>query len=51
LTPVLNEYRKCYAEILYRWGEAEKAVEVLKFVQEPKARHIGLGKKTKKKKT
>uniref|UniRef100_UPI0035900280 GATOR2 complex protein WDR59 isoform X3 n=1 Tax=Myxine glutinosa TaxID=7769 RepID=UPI0035900280 len=37
-----SEFKKCYGEILYRWGLKEKRAEVLKFVRCPLDHHKGV---------
>ena len=39
-----DEYKRCYAELLYRWGLLNKRIEVLKYMSKPPPEHIGLGK-------
>uniref|UniRef100_A0A8C4NE65 WD repeat domain 59 n=1 Tax=Eptatretus burgeri TaxID=7764 RepID=A0A8C4NE65_EPTBU len=39
-----SEFKKCYGEILYRWGLKEKRAEVLKFVCYPLDHHKGVEK-------
>uniref|UniRef100_A0A3B1JS62 WD repeat domain 59 n=1 Tax=Astyanax mexicanus TaxID=7994 RepID=A0A3B1JS62_ASTMX len=41
-----DDFKKCYGEILYRWGLKEKRAEVLKFVSCPPEPHKGVGKFT-----
>lgn len=38
-----DDFKKCYGEILYRWGLREKRAEVLKFVSCPPDPHKGIG--------
>ncbi|XP_063294156.1 GATOR2 complex protein WDR59 isoform X2 [Pelobates fuscus] len=37
-----DDFKKCYGEILYRWGLQEKRAEVLKFVSCPPEPHRGI---------
>ncbi|GCB64201.1 hypothetical protein scyTo_0011719 [Scyliorhinus torazame] len=37
-----DDFKKCYGEILYRWGLREKRAEVLKFVSCPPDPHKGI---------
>uniref|UniRef100_W5K811 WD repeat domain 59 n=1 Tax=Astyanax mexicanus TaxID=7994 RepID=W5K811_ASTMX len=37
-----DDFKKCYGEILYRWGLKEKRAEVLKFVSCPPEPHKGV---------
>ncbi|XP_072551318.1 GATOR2 complex protein WDR59 [Salminus brasiliensis] len=37
-----DDFKKCYGEILYRWGLKEKRAEVLKFVSCPPEPHKGI---------
>ncbi|XP_028665885.1 GATOR complex protein WDR59 isoform X2 [Erpetoichthys calabaricus] len=37
-----DEFKKCYGEILYRWGLREKRAEVLKFIARPPEPHKGI---------
>uniref|UniRef100_H3A6L1 WD repeat domain 59 n=1 Tax=Latimeria chalumnae TaxID=7897 RepID=H3A6L1_LATCH len=37
-----DDFKKCYGEILYRWGLREKRAEVLKFVSHPPEPHKGI---------
>uniref|UniRef100_A0ACB8EAW0 GATOR complex protein wdr59 n=1 Tax=Sphaerodactylus townsendi TaxID=933632 RepID=A0ACB8EAW0_9SAUR len=37
-----DDFKKCYGEILYRWGLREKRAEVLKFVSCPPEPHKGI---------
>ncbi|XP_030059494.1 GATOR2 complex protein WDR59 [Microcaecilia unicolor] len=37
-----DDFKKCYGEILYRWGLREKRAEVLKFVSCPPEPHRGI---------
>uniref|UniRef100_A0A8C5WKW0 WD repeat domain 59 n=1 Tax=Leptobrachium leishanense TaxID=445787 RepID=A0A8C5WKW0_9ANUR len=37
-----DDFKKCYGEILYRWGLQEKRAEVLKFVSSPPEPHRGI---------
>nr|XP_033799761.1 GATOR complex protein WDR59 isoform X3 [Geotrypetes seraphini] len=37
-----DDFKKCYSEILYRWGLREKRAEVLKFVSCPPEPHRGI---------
>ncbi|XP_039619537.1 GATOR complex protein WDR59-like [Polypterus senegalus] len=37
-----DEFKKCYGEILYRWGLREKRAEVLKFIACPPEPHKGI---------
>lgn len=39
-----DDFKKCYGEILHRWGLKEKRAEVLKFVSCPPEPHKGIGK-------
>ncbi|XP_069460287.1 GATOR2 complex protein WDR59 isoform X3 [Ambystoma mexicanum] len=41
-TPQFDDFKKCYGEILYRWGLREKRAEVLKFVSTPPEPHRGI---------
>lgn len=38
-----DDFKKCYGEILYRWGLREKRAEVLKFASCPPEPHRGIG--------
>lgn len=38
-----DDFKKCYGEILHRWGLKEKRAEVLKFVSCPPEPHKGIG--------
>ncbi|XP_026535957.1 GATOR complex protein WDR59 [Notechis scutatus] len=42
-TQQFDDFKKCYGEILYRWGLREKRAEVLKFVSCPPEPHKGIG--------
>ncbi|XP_070626423.1 GATOR2 complex protein WDR59 isoform X6 [Bos indicus] len=42
-TQQFDDFKKCYGEILYRWGLREKRAEVLKFVSCPPDPHKGIG--------
>lgn len=42
-TQQFDDFKKCYGEILYRWGLREKRAEVLKFVSSPPDPHKGIG--------
>lgn len=39
-----DDFKKCYGEILHRWGMKDKRAEVLKFVSCPPEPHKGIGK-------
>ncbi|XP_025944376.1 GATOR complex protein WDR59 isoform X2 [Apteryx rowi] len=41
-TQQFDDFKKCYGEILYRWGLREKRAEVLKFVSSPPDPHKGI---------
>ncbi|XP_063168940.1 GATOR2 complex protein WDR59 isoform X3 [Candoia aspera] len=41
-TQQFDDFKKCYGEILYRWGLREKRAEVLKFVSCPPDPHKGI---------
>ncbi|XP_054856690.1 GATOR complex protein WDR59 isoform X2 [Eublepharis macularius] len=41
-TQQFDDFKKCYGEILYRWGLREKRAEVLKFVSCPPEPHKGI---------
>ncbi|XP_040265541.1 GATOR complex protein WDR59 [Bufo bufo] len=41
-TQQFDDFKKCYGEILYRWGLQEKRAEVLKFVSSPPEPHRGI---------
>ncbi|XP_053304954.1 GATOR complex protein WDR59 [Spea bombifrons] len=41
-TQQFDDFKKCYGEILYRWGLQEKRAEVLKFVSCPPEPHRGI---------
>uniref|UniRef100_A0A452STV7 WD repeat domain 59 n=1 Tax=Ursus americanus TaxID=9643 RepID=A0A452STV7_URSAM len=41
-TQQFDDFKKCYGEILYRWGLREKRAEVLKFVSYPPDPHKGI---------
>ncbi|NXX84351.1 WDR59 protein, partial [Urocolius indicus] len=41
-TQQFDDFKKCYGEILYRWGLREKRAEVLKFVSCPPEPHRGI---------
>uniref|UniRef100_A0A672ZEW0 WD repeat domain 59 n=1 Tax=Sphaeramia orbicularis TaxID=375764 RepID=A0A672ZEW0_9TELE len=38
-----DDFKKCYGEILYRWGLREKRADVLKFASCPPEPHKGIG--------
>lgn len=38
-----DDFKKCYGEILHRWGMKDKRAEVLKFVSCPPEPHKGIG--------
>lgn len=38
-----DDFKKCYGEILYRWGLREKKADVLKFASCPPEPHKGIG--------
>ena len=39
-----DQFKKVYADILYRWDLLEKRAEVLKYVSIPAEPHTGVGK-------
>ncbi|XP_027474614.1 GATOR2 complex protein WDR59 isoform X9 [Callorhinus ursinus] len=41
-TQQFDDFKKCYGEILYRWGLREKRAEVLKFASSPPDPHKGI---------
>jgi len=41
-SPLYNQYRKYYAELLYRWGEQQKSCEILKYLDTHKEKHKGI---------
>ncbi|XP_037671611.1 GATOR complex protein WDR59 isoform X1 [Choloepus didactylus] len=41
-TQQFDDFKKCYGEILYRWGLREKRAEVLKFISCPPDPHKGI---------
>lgn len=41
-----DDFKKCYGEILYRWGLREKRADVLKFASCPPEPHKGIGRFT-----
>lgn len=38
-----DDFKKCYGEILYRWGLRDKRADVLKFASCPPEPHRGIG--------
>lgn len=38
-----DDFKKCYGEILYRWGLRDKRADVLKFASCPPEPHKGIG--------
>jgi hypothetical protein len=38
-----DDFKKCYGEILHRWGLKEKRADVLKFTSCPPEPHKGIG--------
>lgn len=38
-----DDFKKCYGEILYRWGLRDKRADVLKFTSSPPEPHKGIG--------
>lgn len=41
-----DDFKKCYGEILYRWGLRDKRADVLKFASCPPEPHRGIGAST-----
>ncbi|MEQ2170645.1 hypothetical protein GOODEAATRI_002408 [Goodea atripinnis] len=41
-----DDFKKCYGEILYRWGLRDKRANVLKFTSSPPEPHKGIGTKS-----